>query len=113
MIIILMSFVDYSGANREYILNGILTMVSCHLSVGSIGSHRGLFLSSSIYHDALSMICKDVRDGLNIRGAKDIKVIPICIGKDNLDEKLRVNGWTGIVAIDVDSYFQDASLRAA
>lgn len=107
MIIILMGLNDYSESDRKVVVNGIVTLISCHKLLGSVGRHRGVFLSARDCADYLPAVCDEVNSALKVKGIRDTQIVPIDLRSDTLDEKVKMNGWSGIVLLDVDNYFSN------
>ena len=90
--------------DRCSISGQVAFLISCHRMFGSVGKHRGVYISSKNYHDILEEACGDVREALNKLNIRDTEVVPFYAGRDKLDEVVKANRWNGLVVIDLDGY---------
>ena len=90
--------------NMSHTSRQVAFLISCHRTFGSVGKHRGVYISSNKYHNMLENACKDIREALSNLDIRDTEVVPFYAGRDKLDEVVKANRWNGLVVIDLDGY---------
>lgn len=96
-----------SNARACDIVKDITRHISCHHLLGSVGQHRGVYITARSSRLYLSFFCRFVRKAVRAKGLRDIQIVPLDLAIDDYESALKINGWKGIVAISLDSYFDE------
>ena|SRR3989344_4792406 len=98
---------DITNELVHTIVRDMVYQISRHQLFGSVGQHRGVFISARESRNYLYPFCRLVRKAIRARGVTDVQIVPIDLVTEGYEHKLKINGWNGIVAISLDSYFNE------